>query len=749
MGSLVRRFFGPAALYAGVLILTYWRLVAPGGQRRVFGWDCLEEYWPNLAYLAGALRNLELPLWNPYDRMGLPFFADPQTGAYHPLTWALAALGALVGVPPALMSWKVVAHLWAGALGMHLYARSLGAPRWGAVLAGLAFSLLGGIAFMKDSAIAWPWQFVPLGLYAIDACLRRPGAARGALCGGAIALAGLAGSPPGFFYSLLVLASYAAFRVATLERPRPWRALAAAGGAAAAVTAALCAIVYVPTAELIARSADRAARDLAWATSLPLPLEDLAGLVVPGIRDPPAAIYPGFLVLLLGAVAIACPSPGRVARYFAALAVATVLLSLGEAGGVLDRLAALVPGFGLFRVAERYKLLLGVATAALAALGARALGEEACAGAAARAAWRGAVVVLAVLGVALLVGYRVRPTWPPGVAKALLMGAIATALFVALARSRRPGRGLCVAAALALVVDAWSAHRALYEVYEPVPALARDRELVPRLAGVERSYRVLDEFQLEFRPGSRLRIREATGYGAMPLRRWKDVLERAGKEPGLLRHYNVRWILRGPHHRRGLAEHALKTPEAGGAYVAQPGGKVLEASAVAPAVYWVGAPRLAAAGADVLALVAAAPPGAAAVVAEADVTAETRVRMAALRTELPPAAGRVLALGANHLSAEIDAPASGLVVVNEVAYPGWRARVDGRPAEVLTVNHLVRGVLVEPGPHRIELEFRPPALYLLGPLYLAALLAVLAAAAVELRRWRSRTRSTSASIGAA
>jgi hypothetical protein len=50
---------------------------------------------------------------------------------------------------------------------------------------------------------------------------------------------------------------------------------------------------------------------------------------------------------------------------------------------------------------------------------------------------------------------------------------------------------------------------------------------------------------------------------------------------------------------------------------------------------------------------------------------------------------------------------SGYLVVSETWYPGWRALIDGHPAEVTRVNYAFVGVQVPRGTHAIELWYRP------------------------------------------
>jgi len=57
------------------------------------------------------------------------------------------------------------------------------------------------------------------------------------------------------------------------------------------------------------------------------------------------------------------------------------------------------------------------------------------------------------------------------------------------------------------------------------------------------------------------------------------------------------------------------------------------------------------------------------------------------------------------IGATLERP--GLVVLNDTAYPGWRAYVDGREADILNSNYLFRGVLVEGGRHQVVFRYQP------------------------------------------
>jgi uncharacterized membrane protein YfhO len=48
-----------------------------------------------------------------------------------------------------------------------------------------------------------------------------------------------------------------------------------------------------------------------------------------------------------------------------------------------------------------------------------------------------------------------------------------------------------------------------------------------------------------------------------------------------------------------------------------------------------------------------------------------------------------------------------LLVLGEKYYRGWKATVDGKPAAIYPVNHILRGVYLIPGTHRVEFVFDP------------------------------------------
>ena len=52
-------------------------------------------------------------------------------------------------------------------------------------------------------------------------------------------------------------------------------------------------------------------------------------------------------------------------------------------------------------------------------------------------------------------------------------------------------------------------------------------------------------------------------------------------------------------------------------------------------------------------------------------------------------------------------PVSGLVILADTFYPGWRLAIDGVPAPILQANHLMRGAAVKSGVHRLVYTYEP------------------------------------------
>lgn len=56
-------------------------------------WDNIDCYLPYRNFVSYAVRQGELPLWNPFQSMGYPAYSDMQNGMYNPIIWILMLFG--------------------------------------------------------------------------------------------------------------------------------------------------------------------------------------------------------------------------------------------------------------------------------------------------------------------------------------------------------------------------------------------------------------------------------------------------------------------------------------------------------------------------------------------------------------------------------------------------------------------------------------------------------------------------------
>lgn len=203
------------------------------------GRDLYRLFIPEAAYLRDRLLKGELPLWNPWVRLGQPFAATLTSEAFYPPHVALVLLlGPTWGIQA-----SIVFHAALGSAGAYLASRRLGAGRHGAVIAGAfgftpLFTRLAGSLHMT-SAMAWSGVIVVAALN-----LRRsPSVRSAAWLAIPLALSFLCGAPE------VVLWQGALAVGLSLTGRAPKRALGFCA-LAAGWSLALCALVILPAAEL-------------------------------------------------------------------------------------------------------------------------------------------------------------------------------------------------------------------------------------------------------------------------------------------------------------------------------------------------------------------------------------------------------------------------------------------------------------------------------------------------------------------
>src|SRR5277367_4359302 len=115
-------------------------------RRATVHWDLAEVSYPAQKFFAESVRVGKLPHWTPYLESGIPFLAEPRTGAWYPLHWPFF----LIGITPRVIEWELALHAFLALFGAYLLARKLGGGHVAALVTGVFYA--GGGFFTGHSS---------------------------------------------------------------------------------------------------------------------------------------------------------------------------------------------------------------------------------------------------------------------------------------------------------------------------------------------------------------------------------------------------------------------------------------------------------------------------------------------------------------------------------------------------------------------------------------------------------------------
>jgi hypothetical protein len=779
-GPLARRALAVEGLvvYLVLQLLTLPFLPALRSSRESFYDDVLLGFFgPEKHGLAKLLRAGFLPTWLDNQYGGEPFLANLQHAVLYPGNlpfWFLPTSTALEVV--------CAFHVALAGFGMWAYCRlGLRTSRWGAALAGLAFGFgaitLQHIILMNQlQVIAW----MPLVLLFGHLALERGRLRYVVLTAVAVGLQLLAGHPEEWLYTLFALAGYGlAWTLAAAPRTWPRRAPTAALrlGGAMVVFVLLFAWQLLPTL-LLQRYGWRTAPGFSEQYELPARLAFNA--LLPDYGNTLFGENVGFVGLV--ALALAglgiWAGPRRLGwmRVWAlALALLGIVMALGNQHPLYRLVAEHVGIVRELRVPARWLLLFSFPMAAAAAIGTDVL-LHADVGQLRRRLLRGLgglAVTGLVLGFAVVVGGY--SSWVDSRAWWALAAAVGAVAWLAAGFRAVPRVAVALLLLGVTTVELRQARPAaeyhqlvpsvVYDDPGPIlarlgrdrgryvsivwdkPAGAAERRMLAIPAGytarMRRMYREGWPRRLAARPAWEYATNAETisgrDGGLLPLRGYSEfftaavdpkahltagVTLQAPSEWGwpALDLLGVRWFVTG-----GLPPEQIRVME-------QHGFRVVERAAFV--LLWERqAPPLARMQFDV------------------DVMPDPGDRVARLQAGYPlleraiverpveglarprtPPAVQVQEREHTRVRVSVRSDGDGLLVLGDPWYPQWRVRVDGRPAELLRVDHAFRGVRVPAGSHEVVFTYEDRALRLGVALAVATGLALAGAWA-----WRRRT----------
>lgn len=719
---------GPLALFGPMLAR---------GEALFWGTPLL-QFVPWRQFALEVVRQGHLPLWNPLLGMGAPLLANHQSALLYPPNWLLPLVGVAYG-----HGVLVLLHLLLAAWGMVALTRAWGLGPISQALAGLSFALSGYVVaragFLSiNAAAAWlPW-LVLTGERLVQAAARGRGVRRWVLCLAALlALQWLAGHAQTAWYTALCLGVWSLAYAWHIERLSGVARAVPLLGMAALMGLSLAAAQLLPTLEYLQLSYRADTLDPSFAFTYSFWPWRLLGLLMPDLFGNPArgdywgygnywedAIYVGVLPLLLALRAVVRRPGGEALRWrvraLTALALAAFLLALGANTPVFPFLFRHVPTFDLFQAPTRWNLLLVFALSALAAIGVEGWQRPEGRG----LYWtRLGTAGAGVIGFAAILGANLLPGVQSTFVRAFAMAGVW--LFLAgvftLARPSRPNlrwqAALVTMVLVDLVVAGWGLNPSL------PAALYRGRSrLAAQVGDGHRLYMPADlEYELKFERTHRFdTFHPEVDWGlvremGLPNTTMLDGLPSANNFDPLLPERYVRWLdfveqVDAETRARLLALmdvgwEAVQDPTrpTGVRYIRREGAKRVR---ILPRAILVGD------GEDALERLKELD-------LETQVVLEAQARGVPLRGGEGSARVRPSA-DPNAVTVEASAPAGGWLVLSDLWYPGWRARVDGEPTDVYRANYLFRALWLPPGEHIVRFEYRPASFYVGVLLSLAA-----------------------------
>jgi hypothetical protein len=709
-------------------------LFAPAlfGGKMLWGADIQTLEFPFKIAARRSLAAHQWPLWMPELLGGMPGIAGTNLVFLYPSELFLCLIGA-----PAHAAFGIDAAMQVAlaGLGMLFFTRRLGASLGAATLAGLCYALSGSqVSILYAGHInnikaisAIPWVF-----WAAHKAFYERRQLAWAACGAFLALQILGIGMQIFAYTILGLGAFAAWMAWSLpESERP--AALKSTGLGLAIAAAFCVLLSAPQ---LLPSLEY--KPYSWRqgfsyedfTSWSFHPKESLGWIVPGFygwREPTyhgdwpfclSTEYFGILPWILAGAGLATlwgKSRGIV-RFLAGLAVASFLIGIGK-WTPMHLIFYHLPVYSGFRTWTRFLCLLTFAVCSLAALGWDSLFGERAAKTSKLALWLSAAAALLSMACLMASDGAARD------AAAILgpkLGATAQAQAADLIRSSA-GKAFALAASLSLIFWAWKKTATLplvlllgaalglqawdssdmlsrFVVFQD-PAQITTRpdflQALPSPDSVE-PWRILETPGVwQQNSGIFYGLEDVQGYHGVQMAAPRRLME-------AMQSRQFDWI-------NLMGARYLLSPQA----IGVPGLKLLKDGPVKVYANPYAMPR-----AFLAASTRPVPDDDAAYRLMGDPGFHPQSEACLIQG--PALQGKPGAKGSvawiqrtpNAFSLQVDTAQPSCLVLAQTWYPGWHAAVDGVETPVLKADGALQGLLLQPGKHKVDFEFRAPMLSL-------------------------------------
>ena len=319
--------------------------------------DYVAMWKPSFHFLADAMREGRVPLWNPYMHLGRPYLADMSNMAFYPPVY-LICLGEKAGL--FLLVWL---HCLLAVFGMRKLAGALEVGRWQSYF--MAFS------FLASGALTARWMtgqlpncfaicYVPL-LFYCAVRTEEPWRTRRVALQAVLLALQLLCHPQVFWFSAIGQAVFILTRALSLpvrEAARDaWHGIWQFG-VACVWCAGLIAVTLMPFLELI-RESNRSVASPSFANSYNLACADLGYLFSPLQSGAgwESNLFVGTIVVISGLAGLRYVRERNVRGLLGVLVVA-LLIAFGDKTPLFGLIYKWLPGYADFRIHSRTALLV-------------------------------------------------------------------------------------------------------------------------------------------------------------------------------------------------------------------------------------------------------------------------------------------------------------------------------------------------------------------------------------------------------
>ncbi len=379
-GNKVKKSFLYSILGAALLLFLtlffFWQLITPAERNMasldpLVGGDLNGYYYPMFAFSASTMARGELPLWNPYSFCGAPQFADLQAGTFYPLNLILPLFVREGYLPYQAIEWMIILHCFLAGFFMYLLARYLTRNVWGGLFAGIIFAFNGFISsYYASPSVAYTAVWIPLIFLTGLVTVRRGSIAYASLTGFLMGISFLAGYMELFVYIFYAICGLFIYFCFVKKKVNLLILLAIT----ILVTIGISAVQVLPSLELKAHVIGGKLGFSEPASNIPysfLSPSSLMTAVMPLHPEWNGNIYCGILTLILVFLLFLDRDLRRndTVRFFAGLAILSILLSFGKSKFPYELLYLILPGIDFGRTPVMFGFLYACSISILSGWG--------------------------------------------------------------------------------------------------------------------------------------------------------------------------------------------------------------------------------------------------------------------------------------------------------------------------------------------------------------------------------------------